>query len=174
MLVCSAAGNAGDTYYVHSAPAAASGTLSVAATFNDQNGFIFNGVVKVNQPPALAGQQFVAIQSAGSPPIPGGSLTGDVVYGIPHDAGPALTPADASPLTNAAQCAGKIVLLDRGGGVSFEQKVRRSIASGAIGVIIANNANNPRDDFPPINVSLFFNSPIPEFGISKKGLVGQA
>lgn len=167
ILVCSAAGNAGDTYYVHSAPAAASGTLSVGATFSDQNGFIADGLVHVNQPGSIAGQEYKAIKSSGSPAIPGGSLTGDVVYGIPHDGGPAQTPASTAPLTNAAQCAGKIVLLDRGGGVTFEQKVRRAIASGAIAVIIANNSNNPRDDFPPINVGLFFNSPIPEFGISK-------
>jgi hypothetical protein len=42
ILVCSAAGNAGDTFYVHSSPAAAAGTLSCAATFSDQNGFIFD------------------------------------------------------------------------------------------------------------------------------------
>ena len=167
VLVCSAAGNRGDTFYVHDSPAAASGTLSVAATFSNQNGFVADGVVKVNQPPSIAGQEYKATKSSGSPPVPGGSMTGEVVYGIPHDGGPAVTPASTAPLTNAAQCAGKIVLLDRGGGVSFEQKVKRSIASGAIAVIIANNDNNPRNDFPPINVGLFFDSPIPQFGISK-------
>lgn len=33
ILVCSAAGNAGDSYYIQGTPAAATGTLSVAATF---------------------------------------------------------------------------------------------------------------------------------------------
>ena len=41
VIVCSAAGNAGDTFYVHSSPAAASGTLSCAATYSDQNGLIY-------------------------------------------------------------------------------------------------------------------------------------
>src|SRR5205823_2012535 len=48
ILVCSAAGNAGDSYYIHSSPAAASGSLSCAATFNDQAGFIFDANVTSN------------------------------------------------------------------------------------------------------------------------------
>jgi subtilisin family serine protease len=166
IIVCSAAGNAGDTFYVHSSPAAAKGTLSVAATFNDANGYIFDSVVNGNQPAALAGSSFKGIKPSGSAPIPAGGLTGNVVYAIPADGGPAQTPALATPYTNAAQINGNICLVDRGGGVSFEQKVRRAIASGATGVIIANNANNPRNDFPPINVGLFFNSTIPVVGIS--------
>jgi len=165
ILVCTAAGNQGDTYFIHSSPAAASGTLSCAATFNDQNGFIADALVNGNQPAALAGVQYKGVKSTGSPSIPS-PVTGDVVYGIPHDGGPAMSPADTSPLTNAAQCAGKIVLLDRGGGVTFQQKVKRAVSSGAIAVIIANNANNPRNDFPPINVTLGYAAPVPEVGIS--------
>ena len=165
VIICSAAGNAGDSFYISSTPAAASNTLSVAASYNDQQGFVYQAVVNGNQPAALAGVQFKATKSTGSPAI-SGSLTGDVVYGIPHDGGPAATPADSSPLTNAAQCNGKIVLLDRGGGVTFEQKVKRAVSSGAIAVIIANNANNPRNDIPPVNVTLNYNAPIPEVGIS--------
>src|SRR4029077_11172180 len=57
ILVCSAAGNGGDSFYVHSAPAAAAGTLSCGATFNDQNGFIFDSSVTVTAPAAIAGQK---------------------------------------------------------------------------------------------------------------------
>src|SRR5207237_2777042 len=41
IIICSAAGNAGDSYYIHSSPAAASGTLGVAATFIDKGWLIF-------------------------------------------------------------------------------------------------------------------------------------
>lgn len=165
--VLSAAGNAGDTYYIHSSPAAATGTLGIAASYNDQNGFIYDALVTANAPGAIAGMSYKGIQASGSPDFPAGGLTGNVVYAIPADGGPAQTPASTAPYTNAAQINGNICLVDRGGGVSFEQKVRRAIASGATGVIIANNANNPRNDFPPINVGLFFTSPIPQVGISK-------
>ena len=57
ILVCSAAGNAGDSYYIHSSPASATGTLSVAASFNDQNGFITDSSVTGNQPASFAGQK---------------------------------------------------------------------------------------------------------------------
>ncbi|HST30490.1 MAG TPA: S8 family serine peptidase [Chthoniobacterales bacterium] len=165
IIICSAAGNAGDSYYIASTPASASGTMSVAASYNNQQGFVYQAVVDGNQPAALTGVEYKATKSTGAPTIPS-PLTNDVVYGIPHDGGPATTPVTTTPLTNAAQCNGKIVLLDRGGGVTFEQKVKRALASGAVGVIIANNANNPRNDIPPVNVTLNFNSPIPEVGIS--------
>ena len=62
ILVCSAAGNAGDSYYIHSSPASASGTLSVAASFNNQSGFISDSNVTGNAPPAIAGSKFPSIK----------------------------------------------------------------------------------------------------------------
>ncbi len=55
IIVCSAAGNAGDSYYIHSSPAAGGGTFGIAATFNDQAGFIFDSNVTGNAPAAIAG-----------------------------------------------------------------------------------------------------------------------
>ena len=130
ILVCSAAGNAGDTYYVHSSPAAASGTLSCAATYNDQNGFIFDSSVTGNSP-NLSGQNFAAIFAETSPHT---SVTGDVVYAVP--------PIADTALTNAAQVAGHIVLIDRGA-VSFAIKAANAQAAGAIGIIVANNGGDP-------------------------------
>src|SRR5262249_39440682 len=77
IVVASAAGNAGDSYYIHSSPASASGTLSVAATFNDQAGFVFSATVTGNAPPSFAGQTGNSIYTTTSPHT---SATGDVVY----------------------------------------------------------------------------------------------
>ena len=130
ILVCSAAGNKGDTYYVHDSPAVASGTLAVAATYNDQNGFIFDSSVTGNSA-NLTGQKFPSLFAVTSPIS---SVTGDVVY-----ARPAI--ADV-PLTNAAEVAGHVVLIDRGV-VSFATKAANAQAAGAIGIIVANNAGDP-------------------------------
>src|SRR6202040_749726 len=80
ILVCSAAGNAGDTYYIHSSPAAASGALSGAATFNDQNGFISNAAV-TGKSANLTGDKFAPIYADTSPHT---GVTGDVVYAQPR------------------------------------------------------------------------------------------
>jgi hypothetical protein len=58
IIVCSAAGNAGDSYYIHSSPASAAGTLSVAATFNNQSGFISDSNVTGNAPAAIGARNF--------------------------------------------------------------------------------------------------------------------
>jgi Subtilase family len=128
ILVCSAAGNPGDSYYSHSSPAIAGGTLSVAATFNDQAGFVFDATVTGNAPPAFAGQIGFSIYTTTSPHT---SATGDVVYAIPHDG--------STPLTNAAQCVGKIVLVDRVPGQGANASVNCQNA-GAIGILdVADN-----------------------------------
>ena len=131
IIVCSAAGNAGDTYYVHSSPAAGTGTLSVAASFNDQNGFITDSSVTGNQPASFAGQKDFTIYTTTSPHT---SATGDVVYAMPHDG--------SAPLTNAAQVAGKIAIVDRVPGQGANASVNCQNA-GAVGIIdIADNAAN--------------------------------
>ena len=141
IIVCSAAGNAGDSYYIHSSPAAASGTLGVAATFNDQGGFIFDSNVTGNTPPAIAGTKFFSIKGSASAPIPAGGITGNLVYGVPNNA--------TTAFTNAANISGNICLIDRGG-TSFTDMVTKASNAGAIGVIV-NNFNHPGD--PPILMS---------------------
>src|SRR4029077_7003015 len=74
VIICSAAGNAGDSYYIHSSPAAAQLTLGVAATFNDQAGFISDSNVTGNAPPAIAGMKFASIYGSPSPHVPSGGL----------------------------------------------------------------------------------------------------
>jgi subtilisin family serine protease len=138
IIVCSASGNAGDSYYITSTPAAASGTLSVAASFNDQAGFIANaqicnGTAGCVQPTggSLSGQKGFATYSSTSPR---NSVAGNVVYARPPDG--------SAAFTNAAQVSGNIVLIDRGNN-TFSDKATKAIAAGAIGIIIANNAGDP-------------------------------
>jgi subtilisin family serine protease len=144
ILVCSAAGNPGDSYYSHSSPAVAAGTLSVAATFNDQSGFISDSNVTGNAPPAIAGTKFPSIKGSASSAIPAGGITGNVVYAVPPDAATDGAAGGTTPLTNAANVAGNIVLINRGTS-SFTDKVTKGFAAGAIAVIV-NNFNNPGAD----------------------------
>jgi len=154
ILVCSAAGNAGDTYYVHSSPAAAGGTLSVAATFNDQGGFIADANVTSNTAGGGGvGVKYGAIYGSPSPHVGAGGLTNDIVYAIPHIAN--------APLTNAAQVSGKICLIDRGS-VTFVSKIQQAQAAGAVAVIMVNNV--PGD---PIVMALDNTVTIPSVMISQ-------
>jgi len=145
IIVCSAAGNAGDTYYIHSSPASAPGTLSVAASINEQAGFVYNASV-TGESPNLSGKKGFGIYASTSPKD---SVTGDVVYARPPDA--------SAPLTNSAAVAGRIVLIDRGA-VTFSEKAQYAMAAGATGIIVVNNIpGNPiRQNtdlaYPPITI----------------------
>jgi subtilisin family serine protease len=156
IIVCSAAGNAGDSYYIHSSPASATGTLSVAATFNDQSGFISDSNVTGNAPAAIAGTKFPSIKGSASSAIPAAGITGNVVYAVPHD-------ANATALSNAAQVNGNIVLIDRGA-TTFTDKVTKGFAAGATAVIV-DNFNNPTAD--PIVMSTAGQPPGVDVMISK-------
>ena len=163
VLVCSAAGNAGDTFYVHSSPAAASGTLSVGATFSDQNGFIFDSSVTGNAPAGIAGQKFPSLYGSPAVHAPAGGLTGNVVYAVPNDAATDGAAGGTTPLTNAAQISGNIALIDRGTS-GFADKCKKAQTAGAIGVIV-DNFNNPTAD--PIVMALDATITIPCVMISK-------
>lgn len=144
VIVCSAAGNAGDSYYIHSSPAAASGTLSIAASFNDQSGFIADSNVTGNSPAAIAGMAFHSIYGSPSPHVSASGLPGDVVYAVPNNAATDGAAGGTTPLSNAGQISGKICLIDRGTS-SFIDKCKKAQAAGAIAVVV-NNFNNPGAD----------------------------
>jgi hypothetical protein len=149
IIVCSAAGNAGDSYYIHSSPAAAAGTLGVAATFNDQGGFIADSNVTPNTPGAgapAAGKYF-SIKGSASAAIPGAGITGNVVYAVPNDANTNGGAAGGPPLSNAAQCSGKIVMVNRGT-TTFTDKVTKCLNAGATAVIMTNFTCNPNCSVP--------------------------
>src|SRR5438477_7059240 len=155
IVVASAAGNAGDSYYIHSSPASASGTLSVAATFNDQAGFISDSNVTGNSPAGIAGSKFPSIYGSASPHVGAGGFTGNVIYAVPHDA--------STALTNAANVSGNICLIDRGA-VTFLFKIQQAFNAGATAVIV-DNFNNPTSD--PIVMATDGQPNIPDVMISK-------
>lgn len=145
VIVCSAAGNAGDSYYIHSSPAAAAGTLGVAATFNDQNGYIFDSTVTGNAPPSFAGQQDKTIYTTTASHT---SASADVIYAVnpisPGVAGSTIHDG-GQPLTNAAFCANKIVMVDRipGQGSAASVNCQNAGAAGIIDVADNNAGGNP-------------------------------
>jgi len=93
--------------------------------------------VRVLDPPNLAGlYQFGTAQFG--PPL-GPLITGTLVAGLdPSDGNGPLETDGCSPLTNAAQVAGKIAIIDRGT-CGFAVKVKNAQDAGAIAVIIHNN-----------------------------------
>jgi PA domain len=95
-------------------------------------------LLRVNSPPAIAGNYDVGTAAFGAP-LTGGGVTGNVVLGLdPADAtGPSATDA-CSPLTNASEVAGNIALVDRGT-CGFVVKVKNAQDAGAIAVLVADN-----------------------------------
>lgn len=126
MVVVAAAGNAGNTYFNTSAPGSTNRVLTLAASLNED--FKYSRVI-VESPASIAAPYWAA-EGVISRPLGDTTLTGTVVY-----AEPAL--ADL-PLTNAAEIAGNIALIDRGA-VAFVTKMQNAFDAGAIGVIVVNN-----------------------------------
>jgi hypothetical protein len=118
-------------------------------SFNSDDGFNVTATegasplyaLKVNGPAAIAGA--IGAVSAGTDeggiadPLPTTPITAQVVRAVPPDA--------TTALSNAAEVAGKIVLIDRGVN-SFTEKVNFAKAAGAIGVIVANNRDASHAD----------------------------
>ena len=94
--------------------------------------------VRVNSPPAIAGNLTFTLASF-SPPPPTSGITADVVLAVDGGA----PPNDAcSAITNTAAMAGKIALIDRGN-CGFTVKALAAQAAGAVAAIIANNTSGP-------------------------------
>jgi hypothetical protein len=95
------------------------------------------GTLTVNAPLAIAGDYFAQSAAFGQV-LTAAGITGDVVAAL--DAGTGAGALDGcTALTNAAEVAGKIALIDRGV-CEFSTKVLNAQNAGAIAVIIANNA----------------------------------
>lgn len=99
-------------------------------------------VLTINSPPALAGD-YAAAGAQFGPPLTAAGLTGDVVLALDeaNPAGPSTMDA-CTPLTNAADVAGNIALVDRGT-CPFAVKVKTAQDAGAVGVLVANNTVGP-------------------------------
>jgi Zn-dependent metalloprotease len=105
----------------------------------------FTGItvrLRVNAPGGIAGDYAAASARFGPYPTQAGT-TGDLVLALDaaDGAGPRTTDA-CSPITNAADVAGRIALVDRGTCV-FVTKARNVQAAGAIGMVMADNVEGP-------------------------------
>lgn len=89
----------------------------------------------VNSPAGIAGS-YNSTEATFGPGLPNPAITADIVLVIDNTA-----PANdgCETITNAAQLAGKIALIDRGA-CNFTTKVESAQNAGAVAVIIANNA----------------------------------
>jgi hypothetical protein len=95
-------------------------------------------LVTIHPPSSAAGDYGAAGAAFGPAPTATGTSGALVVALDPADAaGPSTTDA-CSPLTNAADVAGKIAVLDRGS-CNFTVKVKNAQNAGAIAVIVVNN-----------------------------------
>ncbi|HKF42879.1 MAG TPA: PA domain-containing protein [Thermoanaerobaculia bacterium] len=95
-------------------------------------------LLSVASPSAIAGTYSVGTASFGPNLSPGG-VTGQVVAANdPSDSNGASTTDACSPLTNAADVAGKIALVDRGT-CTFVIKTKNIQAAGGIAVLVADN-----------------------------------
>ena len=111
-------------------------TAVAAAGIVLDNRVLFN----VTAPSSIAGTYGYGTAGFGPAATPA-NFHGDVVVGL-DEAIPTTSPTTTdgcTPLTNAAQVAGKIAIMDRGT-CGFTVKVKNAQNAGAIGVIIANNA----------------------------------
>jgi extracellular elastinolytic metalloproteinase len=96
-------------------------------------------VVTVNPPASITGDYSASGAAFGPTLVATGPITANVVLALdPADAAGPSTTDGCSPLTNAAQVAGNIALLDRGA-CPFVDKVKHAQNAGAIAVIVANN-----------------------------------
>jgi uncharacterized repeat protein (TIGR01451 family) len=158
VIVASAQGNDGDTYFISGSPGVAERGLAVAASVDSG----VPGVsLKVNAPPSVAGNYPAAAAGfGGSTPKPNGQ-TGSVVP-VQSATGTASQGCDGN-YTNAAAISGSIALIQRGT-CSFQKKVANAQAAGAIGAIVYNNvvgdntliSMGPDNTQPPITIPSIF------------------
>ena len=146
IIVASAAGNAGDSYYIVSSPSVANGTLSVAATFNSTGGFFYDSSVTPNAPAALVPGNYKSLFGSPNAPVAVGGLTADVVYANPPD-GVLSGTTPVTVLANAAAMPGKICMIDRGG-IGFADKVKLCQNAGAAAAMLVQSAAGSGTPFP--------------------------
>lgn len=142
-----AAGNDSDFHYI-TGPTGVAEAITVA-NITDTTAIVRGSVIRNNGDGAPV--EYIAPAAAFGPDV---TLTGDVVYAVPANG------CGSGPLDNADAIAGNIALIDRGA-CAFVDKVARAIASGASGVLVANNAEGS-----PITMGGSLNSDIPARMIS--------
>ena len=131
IIVVASAGNDGNVPYVTGAPAVASRAISVAASTPGDRVY---SRVNVTAPTAIAGFKD-NLEGAGPVLLKNtGPISATVVKGSPLDG--------CAALSNAAEVAGKIALIQRGT-CSFLTKYQAATAAGARAILVFNNAPVP-------------------------------
>lgn len=135
VIVVASSGNSGDVFYITGAPGLAKHAISVANS-QDSSAMLNTFDVTANGAPTPVAPvgTYPAGTSVGAFGPDTYDVTGDLVYTTPANGCTAIT----EDLT------GKIALIDRGV-CNFTVKAKNAQLKGAVGVIIANNANG----FPP-------------------------
>lgn len=125
VVVCSA-GNSENIFYAVSTPGVAAGALTVANSLTSGQG----PALRVTQPEAVA-RLYPMVEGALTPSL---STSGPIEGRLA-----ATRPANAcEPLTNRAELAGNIALIQRGS-CFFSVKILEAQAAGAIAVVMVNN-----------------------------------
>ena len=129
-VVVASGGNSGDKEYIVGAPGVADEAISVAASVDDMDQNWKFEAVRFSTPtePSIVVE---AIEGTlGKPIAEIGDVTGPLVY-------IGLADKDLAPEVKAA-VQGKVAFIDRGV-VTFEEKIKRAVDAGAIGVVVANS-----------------------------------
>jgi uncharacterized repeat protein (TIGR01451 family) len=135
VVVVSAQGNNGDTYFISGSPGVAERGIAAAASIDAG---VKAAAVVVNAPASVAGTYAAApAVFGGSTPPPSGQ-TGNVVE-VQSATGTPARGCDPN-YTNASAIKGSIALIMRGT-CSFQAKVTNAQAAGAIAAIVFNNVN---------------------------------
>ncbi len=120
-----AAGNAGSSYFIAGQPAGIDEALSVAATSESAL-----PELTVTSPANVAGS-YAAVSGGISAPIPTDTpISGKLVRSQPTNG--------CSDFSNAAAVSGNIALIDRGS-CTFEEKLSRAQAAGAVAAVVVQN-----------------------------------
>ena len=145
VIVVTSAGNAGDTHFITSSPGTSTRAISVA---NIGDFGLQLATTAVTSPAAIAGNKAslpatfnplfeTPVQVSGSIKLANDGST---------DLFPGAAPGSVGTTTDGCQpfapgfFTGQLALVDRGGGCGFTFKVKNAQDSGAIGVIVGNNA----------------------------------
>ena len=131
MIVVASAGNSGDVPLITGSPGSIPPVISVASSYAPGEA---RQALEVTAPDTIAGTYEVETGQFGPGLDEAGPISGDVGYASPTDG--------CEDLTNGAEVAGKIALIDRGT-CTFVTKVRHAQTAGAIGVIVVNNVAGP-------------------------------
>ena len=138
LISVSAAGNAGDTTFIASAPGAAKSGLMVAASVDPSVPGVLLTETAQNSEQFPATASVYTNPSNPQPPVPA-NQSGNVVLVNDTSGG---THQFCTTISNAAAVAGNFALIDRGG-CNFTVKVQNAQAAGATGVIMIDNSGSP-------------------------------